>query len=182
MSSSLSQSAGRRKAILVDRARRLARSRKAPEQVSFVSCLVCEAAGNLFGIPVERAALVMPARQTAAIPTSNPALIGITSRGGVFHQVYDLARLVGLATDISDGHFVVLKGSPGVALRVERALRVVDLVPLAPEDALQMQASRPCVAGFARPLQVSLFDGRTIALIDPDKLGSDTASGLVEGD
>jgi chemotaxis signal transduction protein len=182
MSKSISLPANRREAILADRARRLARPRKAQVAVESVSCLVCEAGGDLFAIPVSRAARVMPARQTAAIPTSNPALIGITNRGGLFHHLYDLARLVGLEPVGSDGHFVMLRGSPAVALRVERALRVADLVPLTPNDAPQMQASQPCVTGYARPLQASLFEGRTIALVDPDKLAPDSGPGRVEGD
>jgi chemotaxis signal transduction protein len=182
MSGSLSLPANRREAILVDRARRLARPRKTQEAVTFVSCLVCEAGGELFGIPVVSAARVTPAKQTAAIPTSNPALVGITSRGGMFHHLYDLARLVGLEPVGSDGHFVMLRGAPAIALRVERALRVADLVALAPSDTPQMQASRTCVTGYARPLLVSLFEGRTIALIDPDKLVPDAGPGRVEGD
>jgi chemotaxis signal transduction protein len=182
MSSRSPLPAANRDAIFADRARRLARPRKAPVVVASVSCLVCEAGDALFGIPMVRAARVMPARPTAAIPTSNPALIGLTSRGGLFHQVYDLARLAGLEADGARGHFVMLRGAPAVALRVDRALQVADLVPLAPDDALQIRPRQPCVAGFARPLLDSLFEGRTIALIDPDKLTPENAPERVEGD
>lgn len=174
-------SAGRRHAILTARARRLARPRQAQEAIASVSCLVCEAGGELFAIPMVRAARVAPESRPAQVPTSNRALLGVTARGGVFHQVYDLAILVGAPSTGADGHFVMLRGSPPIALRVDRALRVADLVQLAPGDASHMPPRLPVISGFARPLQNDLFDGRVISLIDPDKLASDNVPGRVEG-
>jgi chemotaxis signal transduction protein len=173
---------GRRHAILAARARRLARRLGAPEPVASINCLVCEAGGQLFGLPLVRMARVVPTARTAHVPTSNPALLGVASRGGVFYQVYDLARLAGAGAGGADGHIVLLRGTPAKALRVDRALRVADVVALASGDAPQLQAGQSVVSGFARPLQAELFEGRIISLIDPDKIAPDHAPGDVEGD
>lgn len=172
---------GRRHALLVARARRLARPRKAPPVVASISCLVCEAAGELFAIPVARAAHVAPFTRIAAIPTTNPALVGIVARAGVFYHVYDLTRLVGTGVG-EGGRLVMLRGNPPIALRVDEVLRVADIVELSPADASQIQTNQTAVTGFARALQDDVFSGRTISLINPDKLASDAAPSSVEGD
>jgi chemotaxis signal transduction protein len=172
---------GRRHALLVARARRLARPRKAPPAIASVSCLVCEAAGELFALPIARTAHVTSFVRIANIPTTNPSLIGVASRAGVFYHVYDLTRLVGAGKG-EGGRLVMLRGAPPVALRVDEAIRVADLVEISATDASQIQANHPAVAGFARAAHADLFNGRTISLINPDKLASDTAPGRVEGD
>lgn len=174
-------SAGRRHALMVTRARRLARPRIAPKAVASISCLVCEAVGELFALPLVRTAHVAPFIRVAAVPTTNPALIGVASRAGAFYHVYDLTRLMG-AGEGQGGRLVMLRGSPAIALRVDEAIRVTDLVQLSDAGAVQIQAKHPAISGFARALQDDLFNGRTISLIDPDKLASDTAPGWVGGD
>lgn len=181
MNSPKLSSTGRRHALLVTRARRLARPRKAPVTVASVSCLVCECAGELFGLPIARTAHVAAFARPATIPTSNPALIGVVPRAGAFYHVYDLTRLMGAGKG-EGGRLVMLRGSPAIALRVDEAIRVADLVALADPGASQLQANYPAISGFARAVQSDLFNGRTISLIDPDKLASDTAPGWVEGD
>lgn len=174
-------SAGHRHALLVARARRLARPRKAPAVVASISCLVCEVAGELFALPIERAAHVAAFTRVAAIPTSNPALMGVASRAGLFYHVYDLTRLIGAGKG-EGGRLVMLRGSPAVALRVDEVIRVADLAELSDLGASQIQVNHPAVSGFVRALQADLFNGRLISLIDPDKLASDTAPSRVEGD
>jgi chemotaxis signal transduction protein len=181
MSTSKLSPAGRRHALLVTRARRLARPRKAPVAVASISCLVCEAAGELFAIPIGRAAHVAPFVRVAAIPTANPALIGVVSRAGAFYHVYDLTRLMGAGKG-EGGRLVMLRGNPAIALRVDEVIRVADLVELSDIGAAQIQANHPAISGFVRTLQADLFNGRTISLIDPDKLASDTVPGWVGGD
>ena len=174
--------AGRRHAILSSRTRRLARRRAAPEPVASVPSLVCEVSGQLFGFPLTRVARVLPAVRMASVPSSNPALLGVMSRAGLFYQVYDLALLAGAGGSKPDGHVVLLRRSGGIAFRVDRALRVADLVAASAADSPHLQGSNPITAGFARPLQPDLFEGRIIALIDSDKIAPDQAPGHVEGD
>ena len=173
---------GRRHAILVTRARRLARPRKVAEPVSSISCLVCEAGGELYALPLSRIARVVPFVRAAPVPTLNRALIGVTGRAGVFYHIYDLARLVGSDNGHDQGHLVMLRGLPPIALRVDEAVRVADLVQLLAAETSQMHTNHSAVTGFARPLQADLFNGRTISLIDPDKFASEPAPGRVEGD
>lgn len=181
MSTPKLSAAGRRHALLTARARRLARPRKAPPVIASMSCLVCDAAGELFALPILRAAHVTSFVRAASIPTANPALIGVVSRGGVFYHVYDMNRLIGAGAG-HGGRLVMLHGNPHIALRVDEVVRVADLVEVSTKDASQMQASHPAVTGFARALQSDLFDGRIISLIDPDKLASDQLPVRVEGD
>lgn len=181
MNSPKLSSAGRRHALLVARARRLARPRKAPSVVASISCLVCEAGGELFALPIERTAHVASFTRVAAIPTSNPALIGVASRAGLFYHVYDLTRLIGAGKG-ERGRLVMLRGSPAVALRVDEVIRVADLAALSDPGASQIQVNHPAVSSFVRALQADLFNGRVISLIDPDKFASDTAPSRVEGD
>lgn len=173
--------AGRRHAILASRTRRLARPRGAGIVVPFVTCLVCEAGGELFGVPLVRLSRVVSAGQLAVVPSSNPALVGVTGRAGIFYHVYDLARLTSDGSVGPEGHFAMLRGSPPIALSVDRAVRVADLATLTPAEASHMQARGPAVSGFARPLQAELFEGRIISMIDPDRLVADDVRDQVEG-
>ena len=173
--------AGRRHALLVARARRLARPRKTPDPIESVSCLVCETGGELYALPLSQMARVTPFVRPAPVPTANPALIGVVSRAGIFYHVYDLDRLVGSAGTEARGHLVMLRGTPPIALRVDQAIRVADLVVLSQADTSQMQANHPAVTGFARPLQHGLFNERTISLMDTDRLVAGHASPRVGG-
>jgi chemotaxis signal transduction protein len=173
--------AGRRHALLTARARRLARLRKTEAAVKTISCLICEAAGELYALPLLKIAKVSPSVRLASVPASNPALVGITSRAGVFFHVYDLARLVGGGAG-KDGHLVMMRGSPALALRVDAALRVAEIVMLGAEESESLRARHFAVAGFARAENEELFEGRTISLIEPDKLAPAHATGRVEGD
>lgn len=164
--------AGRRHALLVSRARRLARPRKAPEAIESISCLVCETGGELYALPLSQMARVVPFVRPAPVPTTNAALLGVVSRAGIFYHVYDLGRLVGGVSADGRGHLVMLRGAPPIAVRIDEAIRVADLVVLAPADTSQMRANHPAVTGFARPAQSGLFNGRNISLIDPDKLAA----------
>lgn len=180
-SPSLSQTA-RRHAIMAARARRLARPRAAAEPIATVTCLVCECAGELYALPLTRVAGVSAFRGAAPVPAHNPALIGVTGRSGAFFHVYDLARLFGGGIGNTGGHVVMLRGAPPVALRVDHADRVADLVLLDASATSGMRANHPAVTGFARSLLKDLFGDRTIAFIDPDKLASDHIPARVEGD
>lgn len=173
--------AGRRHALLVSRARRLARPRRTPDAVASISCLVCEAGAELYALPLSHMARVVSFVPPAPVPTTNGALMGVVSRAGTFYHVYDLGRLVGGANAEAGGHIVMLRGTPPVALRVDQAIRVANLVMLSQADTSLMQANHPAVTGFARPVQQGLFNERAISLIDPDKLAAGHASPRVGG-
>lgn len=172
----------RRHALLKGRARRLARPRVSPVATATVSCLVCEADRELFGLPLSRLVRVVPMRRLSTLPTTNAALVGVTSHAGVFYHVYDLAKLVSGMASARGEHLVMLRGAPAVALRVDIALRVADLVTLDPSETSRIGSNHPAVSGFARSTQAELFDGRVISLIDPEKLTLDHAPEGVEGD
>ncbi|MDP3493660.1 MAG: chemotaxis protein CheW [Hyphomonadaceae bacterium] len=181
MSNSKLSETGRRHALLVSRARRLARPRKVSEPIKSTSCLVCESAGELYALPLLQIARVVPFARISPVPTINPALVGVVSRAGSFYHVFDLARLLRAGDGAEGGHLVMLRGAPPIALRVDQALRVADLIELSPADTSQMRANHPAVTGFARPLQEGLFNERTISLIDPDKLVAEHAPLRVGG-
>lgn len=173
----------RRHALLGARARRLARPRREISAVTTISCLVCEASGALYAIPLNRIARVTLFRRVAAAPSSNPALLGVSGLSGKLYHVFDLGRLMRAASSEAGGHLVLLRGAaPAVALRVDRALRVADLVELSGENSSQMRSSHPAVIAFARTLQADLFEGQTISILDPEQLTSRSEAGRTEGD
>ncbi len=173
--------AGRRHAVLASRARQLARPRTMDMAVKTINCLVCEAAGELYALALLKIAKVTPTARLASVPASNPALVGVTARAGIFYHVYDLATLFG-GRSSTDGHLVMLRGLPAMALRVDTAIRVTDLVQLDAAEAASLRAAHPSVAAFARAEREDLFGGRIISLIDPDKLAPTNVVGRVEGD
>jgi chemotaxis signal transduction protein len=174
-------SAGRRHALLEARTRRLARRRVAAEMLPTVSCLICEAGGQLYALPLTRIARVGAATRPAPVPSANRALLGVTGRAGVFYHVYDLALLMGGGGG-GGGHLVMLRGSSPIALRVDTAVRVADLSMIDAAESANLRATHPAISGFARAAQNELFDGRMLSLIDPDKLASAVEAERVEGD
>lgn len=178
--------AGRRHAILQARARRLARPRDTGERKQTISCLLCEAGGQLYAMPLTRIARVSASVRPAAVPTSNRALLGVTGRAGVFYHVYDLATLVGVGAG-SGGYLVMLRGAPPVGLQVDNTLRVAEMVALDATEAANLRPGHPVVTGFVRFAQNETSDRqttgeRTISFIDPDKLASLASTGRVEGE
>lgn len=177
-----SAEARRRHAIFGARARRLARPQEARRPGETITCLVCEAGVALYAIPLKKTARVTPFHKAAPAPATNHALIGIHGRAGVFYHVYDLGRLLGAASSAEGGHLVLLRGAPAIALRVDAALRVADLVPLDAQATSQMKATHAAVAAFAAPLNKDLFNGQAISVLDPDLLTSGPRAGRAEGD
>lgn len=177
-------SVGKRHAILGARARRLARPRDNGEQEVTISCLVCEAGPSLYALPLTSLARVTPFQRAAPAPSSNPALLGAIARGGVFYHVFDLTGLLtGGVGKREGGHVAMLRGgAPALALRIDRAERVTDLIELPATATSQMGASHPAIKGYLRPVEAGLFDGRTIALVDVEVLTSDARRGRDEGE
>ena len=114
--------------------------------------LVCGSGRERFGIPVEEVAEVLPAQKCVPVPDASPALIGLFGRGGRLVSVIDLATALGLepATDDEGQHFVLLRREqPQVALRVERAFAVSEILPLTGAEAAGFR--NDAVTGYARP-------------------------------
>ncbi|MFC0385401.1 chemotaxis protein CheW [Muricoccus vinaceus] len=96
---------------------------------------------ELYGLPLDRVAEVLPAEPPCALPGSPPEVLGLRARAGRLHALLDLAPLLGLPPGWEGarqgGHDVLLRPRPGarrLALRVDRALSAVSPLPL-PQDA-----------------------------------------------
>jgi chemotaxis signal transduction protein len=125
---------------------------------------------------------VIPHRRIASAPSSNPALLGIRGRNGVFYHVFDLGRMIGGGAGGEGGHLVLLRGEPPVGLRVDAVLRVADVAAIDADAASGMRPSHPAVTGFVRPILKESFEGRVISLLDTAVLTSGDQRGRVEGD
>jgi purine-binding chemotaxis protein CheW len=160
--------------ILDERTESLASRRKkeaAPTQ-ALPRALICGAARERFAIPIEAIAEVLPPQATVPVPDGPPALVGLFGRGGRLVSVIDLALAVGIepssAADESH-HFVLLRREqPQVALKVERAHAVADIVPLTDEGAAGFRTE--AVTGYARVQSDPDGQADTLSLLDTERL------------
>ncbi|WP_201831190.1 chemotaxis protein CheW [Microvirga zambiensis] len=163
----------RRRQILDDRTANLAarKDASAPAEAP-ARALVCGSGRERFGIPVEVVAEILPAQKCVPVPDAAPALIGLFGRGGRLVSVIDLAVALGLepaAADDGDQHFVLLRREqPQVALRVERAYAVSEILPLAGEEAAGFR--NDAVTGYARPAAGMSDQEETLSLLDTERL------------
>ena len=133
--------------------------------------LVCGSGRERFGIPVEEVAEVLPAQKCVPVPDASPALIGLFGRGGRLVSVIDLATALGLepAADDEGQHFVLLRREqPQVALRVERAFAVSEILPLTGAEAAGFR--NDAVTGYARPMAEIADRDETLSLLDTERL------------
>jgi purine-binding chemotaxis protein CheW len=126
--------------ILDERTERLAARRDATAPAEALPrVLLCGTGRERFGLPIEAVAEVLPPQKCMPVPDGPPALIGLFGRSGLVVSVIDLALALGLeATSSEDeyAHFILLRREqPQVALRVERAYAVTDILPLTGEEA-----------------------------------------------
>ena len=160
--------------ILDERTERLASRRKdgaSPAQ-ALHRALVCGAGRERFGIPIEAVAEVLPPQKYLPVPDGPPALVGLFGRGGRLVSVIDLARALGIEPSSAENgshHFILLRrDQPQVALRVERAHAVADVLILTGEEATGFRSD--AVTGYAR-LQDNAADRTDIlSLLDPERL------------
>lgn len=163
MNISAKSSAVRANAILTERARRLAERPQALHAAETRRVCLCEAGGDLYGIPVEDVARVMSEAHTAPLAEAEPALLGVMSRGGGFALVYDLSALIGAvaAPQTGEGHFVLLRSlRPLTALKVSRVDAITDIELLSAEDTVNLPV-RASIAAYGRA-----GDGRIVSIID----------------
>jgi len=133
--------------------------------------LVCGSGRERFGIPVEEVAEVLPAQKCVPVPDASPALIGLFGRGGRLVSVIDLATALGLEPTADDEgqHFVLLRREqPQVALRVERAFAVSEILPLTGAEAAGFR--NDAVTGYARPMAEIADRDETLSLLDTERL------------
>lgn len=132
--------------------------------------LVCGSGRERFGIPVEEVAEVLPAQKCVPVPDASPALIGLFGRGGRLVSVIDLATALGLEPADDEGqHFVLLRREqPQVALRVERAFAVSEILPLTGAEAAGFR--NDAVTGYARPAAEMADRDETLSLLDTERL------------
>lgn len=160
--------------ILDERAERLAarKNEAAAPAEALPRALVCGAGHERFGLQVDVVAEVLPPQNCTPVPDGPPALIGLFGRGGRLVSVIDLALALGLEPSSPDNygqHFVLLRrNQPQVALRVERAYEVADILPLTGEEAAGFR--NDAVTGYAKVQSSSVDHDETLSLLDTERL------------
>ncbi|MEE1612246.1 chemotaxis protein CheW [Microvirga sp. CF3016] len=160
--------------ILDERTERLAARRDAASAPAeaLPRALVCGAGRERFGIPVDGVAEVLPSQNCTPVPGGPPALIGLLGRSGRLVSVIDLGLALGLepsSADIENRHFVLLRREqPQVALRVERAYTVADILPLTGEEAAGFR--NDAVTGYGKIQSGRADQDETLSLLDIDRL------------
>lgn len=132
--------------LLDERTRLLARRGAALEGPAAAPVLVVALAEELFGLPLDGVAAVLPAEPPCRLPGSPPEVLGLRARAGRIHAVLDLARLLGLPRNGAPGeHDVLLRpltaGGRRLALRVGRALSALAPQPLANPSSSDMDSA-----------------------------------------
>lgn len=165
-----------RERVLAERAERLAH-RPAPADASTLARVcVCEAGGDLFGIPVEHIARVMPDVRPAPLANAAPALLGIIARGGGFSLIYDLAALASGAAGerVGEGHLILLRQTrPAAGVKVTRTLAVADIALLEGDEVAGL-STRPGITSYGR------HGDRIVSIIDVHALIA-TSAGSAPG-
>jgi purine-binding chemotaxis protein CheW len=159
--------------ILDERTERLAsRTDTAAPADVLPRALICGAGRERFGIPVEAVAEVLPHQKCMPIPDGPPALVGLFGRNGRLVSVIDLAVALGIETASASQegrHFVLLRHEqPQVALRVDRAYAVADVLPLGGDETTGFRSD--AVTGHAKA-QAGFSDADSIlSLLDINRL------------
>ena len=160
--------------ILDERTERLAARPKdaAAATAALPRALICGSGHERFAIPIEQVAEVLPFQTCMPVPDGPPALIGLFGRGGRLVSVIDLALALGLEPaggDDEDQHFVLLRREqPQVALRVERAHAVADILLLTGEEAAGFRSE--AVTGYARAQTGFADQDDVLSLLDTERL------------
>jgi purine-binding chemotaxis protein CheW len=159
--------------ILDERTERLAARRDAAAPAEALPrVLVCGTGRERFGLPIEAVAEVLPPQKCMPVPDGPPALIGLFGRSGLVVSVIDLALALGLeATSSEDeyAHFILLRREqPQVALRVERAYAVTDILPLTGEEAAGFR--NDAVTGYGKTRSGPADQDEIVSLLDIERL------------
>lgn len=152
--------------LLEERARALAgqTTREPAEPANVERVVVCALGESLFGIGVSAVARVIPFRHPARLPGANAALLGLVSAAGIYRRVYDLHALLHGQAGADTGYFLMLRND-AIGLRVDAALDIADVSPLADGEAPDM-APHAATRAYARAVKAELFERRLISLLD----------------
>jgi purine-binding chemotaxis protein CheW len=159
--------------ILDERTERLAARRDATAPADALPrVLLCGTGLERFGLPIEAVAEVLPPQKCMPVPDGPPALIGLFGRSGLVVSVIDLALALGLeATSSEDeyAHFILLRREqPQVALRVERAYAVTDILSLTGEEAAGF--CNDAVTGYGKTRSGPADQDEIVSLLDIERL------------
>jgi purine-binding chemotaxis protein CheW len=159
--------------ILDERTERLAARKAATSPAEALPrALVCGAGRERFGLPIETIAEVLPPQKCMPVPDGPPALIGLFGRSGQLVSVVDLALALGLEVASQEGestHFILLRReTPRVALRVERAHEVTDIIPLTGEEAAGFR--NDAVTGYGKTQSGPDDQDEPVSLLDVERL------------
>jgi purine-binding chemotaxis protein CheW len=158
--------------ILDERTARLAERGGLEPLIEPDRALICAAGGERFGISLDAIAEIMPFRECVPVPDAPPAMIGVFGRSGQLVSVLDLALALGLqptASEDGEWHLVMLRqNQPQVALKVDRAYAVSEIVPLAETEAGVFR--NEAVTGYAKPLTGFAEEERVLSLLDTARL------------
>jgi chemotaxis signal transduction protein len=97
-----------------------------------IRCLIVEAGGARFAVPLEQVLRVISAQELHPVPGAAPRLLGLTRFGGEPLAVIDFGLLVDSRPTGGNGReVVVVSGGEGpmVGLAVDEALQVVEFEP-----------------------------------------------------
>lgn len=152
MSAIAKSSAQWREAILAERASRLAARPTPDTAVERRRVCICEAGGDLVGLPVGAIARVAPYTDAAPLANAEPALLGIVSLSGGFALIYDLASLMrGEAPErTGEGHLILLRHRrPLTGLKVAATIAIAEIEILTAEEAVNLP-TRNGIAAYGR--------------------------------
>ncbi|WP_457089943.1 chemotaxis protein CheW [Microvirga sp. P5_D2] len=158
--------------ILDERTARLAERSGLEPVVEPDRALICAAGGERFGISLDAIAEILPFRECVPVPDAPPAMIGVFGRNGQLVSVLDLAVALGLqpaANEDGEWHLVMLRqAQPQVALKVDRAYAVSEIMPLAETEAGTVR--NEAVTGYAKALSGFADEERVLSLLDTTRL------------
>ncbi|UVF19397.1 chemotaxis protein CheW [Microvirga terrae] len=160
--------------IFDERTERLAARRDAADSPAeaLPRALICGASRERFGLPIDAIAEVLPPQSCMPVPDGPPALVGLFGRSGRLVSVIDLDLALGLeptSPDYENHHFVLLRREhPQVALRVERAYAVADVLPLMGEEAASFR--NDAVTGYGKVQSEDADREETLSLLDVEGL------------
>ena len=114
---------------------------------------------------------VLPPQKCMPVPDGPPALIGLFGRSGRVVSVIDLALALGLeaaSPEDENAHFILLRREqPQVALRVDRAYAVTDILPLTGEEAPGFR--NDAVTGYGRAQSGPAEQDEIVSLLDIER-------------
>jgi purine-binding chemotaxis protein CheW len=162
--------------LLDERTERLARRSgdEGTEAAATARVLVCAVGQEFYGLALEAIAEVLPFRTLRPVPGGPAGLVGVLGRSGQLVSVIDLGIAVGQGPSASreeaeNQHVVLLRQEqPRIALRVDRAIGVEDVITLTTEEAREFRTE--AVVGYAKSGLGFAEPERVLSLLDVDRL------------